>query len=359
MDDFQFHENNDQNEETLPIKHSLERDEYFEKLKNWLDDARLWHNKSGHPYGNVGVSNGSVNNQTQQPNTYATLAQINLWNENLQNTLTTEISECCKWKYLNSLYQTYIQSPQANIPPMKMALTFLVLESFDIIEKLQYGLGGHLQLLFSIPATPVATSLGGCYVIEIIDYIFTQTGSLHPLSPDFFSGNNQSNRWNPKFAILRKGCKGGGPVYCSMSGTDLEFFGFEAFQKNLENPEIAMPIAVELLTLELLHRLVVCAYEFCATPGKRYMGLIVVTAESFEPVPGRINESILLARHPRPLSWQNSIIRAASKNIFVGLFLPLCVAFYIFPYNRTSYDMMSNSIVVEYHHEFMVYNTAV
>lgn len=39
------------------------------------------------------------------------------------------------------------------------------------------------------------------------------------------------------------------------------FHGFESFQKNLENSEVAMPVAFELLTLEVLHRLIVCAYE--------------------------------------------------------------------------------------------------
>lgn len=39
------------------------------------------------------------------------------------------------------------------------------------------------------------------------------------------------------------------------------FHGFESFQKNLESSEVAMPIAVELLTLEVLHRIIVCVYE--------------------------------------------------------------------------------------------------
>lgn len=37
--------------------------------------------------------------------------------------------------------------------------------------------------------------------------------------------------------------------------------GFESFQKKLENSEVAMPITVELLTLEVLHRIIVCVYE--------------------------------------------------------------------------------------------------
>lgn len=44
---------------------------------------------------------------------------------------------------------------------------------------------------------------------------------------------------------------------------DMEFYGFESFQKNLENPKVAMPMAIEWLTLEFLHRLIVCAYEVC------------------------------------------------------------------------------------------------
>lgn len=85
------------------------------------------------------------------------------------------------------------------------------------------------------------------------------------------------------------------------------------------------------------------------------MGLMVVTAESFTPVPGRVNETVT-AGGVKTLGWHKSLIRACLKNLFVGLFLPLCVAFYIFPHNRTSYDMMSNSIVVEYHQEFIMYN---
>lgn len=81
---------------------------------------------------------------------------------------------------------------------------------------------------------------------------------------------------------------------------------------------------------------------------------MVVTAESIAP--GRLSDTITVTQ-AAPLNWQKSLIRAALKNIFVGLFLPLCVAFYIFPYNRTSYDMMANSVVVEYHQEFMLYHS--
>lgn len=86
------------------------------------------------------------------------------------------------------------------------------------------------------------------------------------------------------------------------------------------------------------------------------MGLMVVSAETIAP--GRLLETVTATR-ATPLNWQKSLLRSTLKNLFIGLFLPLCVAFYIFPHNRTSYDMMSNSIVVEYHQEFMLYNSAV
>lgn len=43
------------------------------------------------------------------------------------------------------------------------------------------------------------------------------------------------------------------------------FYGLELFQKNLENSEGSVPMAVELLTLELLHRVIVCVYEVSNT----------------------------------------------------------------------------------------------
>lgn len=82
------------------------------------------------------------------------------------------------------------------------------------------------------------------------------------------------------------------------------------------------------------------------------MGLIVVTAETI--VPGRLADTVVATR-ATPLNWQKSFMRAALKNLFIGILMPICAAFYIFPHNRTSYDMMSNSIVVEYHQEFMLF----
>ncbi|KAJ8933032.1 hypothetical protein NQ314_014272 [Rhamnusium bicolor] len=213
-------------EEETWAKRKCEREEYLEKLKKWLDDARLWHYNicCGFPNSNESNSDNSLQQQQQQiSNIYATLAQVNLWNENLQNAMRQRfpnIDVAANRNISSPLYQTSTQVTQPNQPPstyefiippiwkrivaelmdflilflVKMALTFLLLESFDII--------------------------------------------------------------------------------------DMEFYGFESFQKNLENHEIGMPMAIELLTLELLHRLIVCAYEayflkgkLCATPGKTVYGI--------------------------------------------------------------------------------------
>ncbi|XP_018564998.1 protein FAM8A1 [Anoplophora glabripennis] len=300
---------NEASEDEKWAKLKQEREEYLKKLRKWLNEARLSHYNacSGFPFNNVNTEGNHVNpqllQQQQLNNINATLAQANLWNESLQNILRQRHTAANR-NGVNPPYATTVSS-QTNqrpstyefvIPPLwkrmvaelmdffilflvKMALTFILLESFDII--------------------------------------------------------------------------------------DMEFYGFESFQKNLENPEVAMPMAIEWLTLEFLHRLIVCTYEtyflkgkFFATPGKRYMGLMVITVENMSPVPGRMTETIS-ATGAAPLGWQKSLTRAAMKNLFVGLLLPLCVAFYIFPHNRTSYDMMSNSIVVEYHQEFMVYHSTI
>ncbi|CAH1153390.1 unnamed protein product [Phaedon cochleariae] len=304
-DTFENKQNDTQAEDDVRRKEKMEREEYMEKLKKWLDDARLWHYNicAGLPVHSG--DNSTIPDDTihQVPNVYANLTHLNLWNQNAQNLFQQRfLFNGPDNRNLQNVFQTgthiFQQNPTPStyefvIPPLwkraiaelmdflllflfKMALTFVLLESFDII-----GMG---------------------------------------------------------------------------------FYGFELFQKNLENPQVAMPMAMELLTLELLHRIVVCAYEtyflqgrFFATPGKRYMGLMVITAESITPVPGRLTETIV-ATGATPLGWHKSLTRSALKNLFVGLFLPMCVAFYIFPHNRTGYDMMSNSVVVEYHQEFMLYN---
>ncbi|XP_044256350.1 protein FAM8A1 [Tribolium madens] len=133
----------------------------------------------------------------------------------------------------------------------------------------------------------------------------------------------------------------------------IENYRFDSFKKNLQDPKIAMQMSVEILTLELLHRFIVCCYEVywlkggsCATPGKKYMGLMVIQVENITPLPGQ-SDDVVRVSPCLPLGMQKAIIRAVLKNVFLGVMLPMCFTLYVFRYNRTGYDAMSSSLVVE------------
>ncbi|XP_056645969.1 protein FAM8A1 [Diorhabda sublineata] len=275
------------------LKQKIDREDYMKKLQIWLDEARLLHyNICSYNLADVRESFGQ-----RFPNPL-----INLQNENFQNVLHQRFSFLASQNFQNPFLQTVGQPSQRTIPS---TYEFVVppLWKRAAAELMDF----LLLLLFKVAMTFI--------LLESFDIV------------------------------------------------DMGFYGIEFFQKNLDSSDGTLPMAVELLTLELLHRMIVCVYEayclkgkFCATPGKRYMGLMVVTAENITPVPNRQFETVSVTR-PKPLGWQRSLIRATLKNLFVGLFLPLCIAFYIFPHNRTSYDIVSKSLVVEYHHEFMIYHS--
>lgn len=127
-----------------------------------------------------------------------------------------------------------------------------------------------------------------------------------------------------------------------------DYNAFESLQKNIQDMR-----SLELLTLEVVYRSVACAYETyflkggqCATPGKRTMGLMVIRVKNIRPVAGAPVETIRVTRCST-LGMKKSFIRAILKNIFIGLMLPICLVLYFFKFNRTAYDIMADSIVVE------------
>ncbi|CAH1103539.1 unnamed protein product [Psylliodes chrysocephalus] len=279
------------------LKEKKEREEYLEKLKKWLDEARLWRYNiySGFQWN---FDENFRENSSQTSNTFFSNAN----QDNLQYALQQRLLFLANRNYQNTLFQTG-QAPQRHQIPQTYEFIIPPLWKRAVAELLDF----LLLLLVKVALTFI--------LLESFDVI------------------------------------------------DMGFYGLELFQKNLENSEGSVPMAVELLTLELLHRVIVCVYEayflkgrLCATPGKRYMGLMVITAETITSVPTRPTETVSVTR-AKPLGWRQSFTRATLKNLFVGLFLPLCIAFYIFPHNRTSYDVMSKSLVVEYHQEFMVYHS--
>lgn len=284
-----------------------DREEYFENLRKWLESTRVWNNMhSGFPQfaGNLNTDRSSTSigqnsftpfTQNQQPEG---LRFNNLQQGQNDNTTLNGVP----------FYQTYpfIFPPNLFRPPTTYE--------------------------FIIPP------LWKRFCAEVIDFsiLFIFKLILTFLFLDFIN-----------------------------LGNTLDLYGLEAIQKSLEGAEIAYPLAFELLLLELIHRVVVCFFEAyflrgktCSTPGKRCMGLMVVNVETISAVPNR-QPDIVTATGVKSLGWQKAMLRSMLKNLIVGLLLPLCITFYVFPFNRTSYDMMSNSVVVEVHLEFLMYQNLI
>jgi len=115
----------------------------------------------------------------------------------------------------------------------------------------------------------------------------------------------------------------------------------------------AVDFTSDFVLLESIHRLVVCIFEaLClhrgfggrkggATPGKYIMGLRVVSCIQIAGMaePGRVQVS-----PAKDIGFMGATIRAVLKNAAMAFFVPV---FFTFIYNRTVYDIMSKSIVIE------------
>jgi len=115
----------------------------------------------------------------------------------------------------------------------------------------------------------------------------------------------------------------------------------------------AVDFTSDFVLLESIHRLVVCIFEaLClhrgfggrrggATPGKYIMGLRVVSCFQIAGMaePGRVQVS-----PAKDIGLMGATIRAVLKNAAMAFFVPV---FFTFIYNRTVYDIMSKSIVIE------------
>jgi len=117
--------------------------------------------------------------------------------------------------------------------------------------------------------------------------------------------------------------------------------------------QTAVDFTSDFVLLESIHRLVVCIFEaLClhrgfggrrggATPGKYFMGLRVVSCFQIAGMaePGRVQVT-----PAKDIGFMGATIRAVLKNAAMAFFVPV---FFTFIYNRTVYDIMSKSIVIE------------
>jgi len=118
----------------------------------------------------------------------------------------------------------------------------------------------------------------------------------------------------------------------------------------------ALDLTSDIVFLEMIHRLVVCIFEaVCtyrgtagspggATPGKLVMGLRIFKCDRLtvtnDPQYVQITPGTDLG-----IFWAS--VRACLKSFALAVMFPISITFFFLPYNRTLYDVMSHSIVVE------------
>ncbi|MCL4127846.1 UNVERIFIED_CONTAM: hypothetical protein GTU68_066016 [Idotea baltica] len=136
---------------------------------------------------------------------------------------------------------------------------------------------------------------------------------------------------------------------------DVDKYDFETLSTDiLTDYRAALNMTSDLLFLELIHRIGTCVFEaLClhrgprglggATPGKKMMGLRVVRCEFAAPA---LADRILV--YPSyDLGIGRAIVRSVVKNLSLTFLFPICFTMFSFQHNRTIYDILAGSIVVE------------
>ncbi|XP_030004055.1 protein FAM8A1 isoform X2 [Sphaeramia orbicularis] len=106
----------------------------------------------------------------------------------------------------------------------------------------------------------------------------------------------------------------------------------------------------KMMAVALVHRVLVCVYEtVCiwsaggATPGKFLLGLRVVTCDTSTLVrPNRV-----LVVPATNVSLSASTVRALNKNFSIAFLFPIFITLLFFQHNRTVYDIVAGTIVVQ------------
>ncbi|XP_033156022.1 protein FAM8A1 [Drosophila mauritiana] len=123
-------------------------------------------------------------------------------------------------------------------------------------------------------------------------------------------------------------------------------------------------MSTDLLLIEMLTRLIVCCYEALwtflfhgATPGKSLMKIRIYYVEAVMPLQGPPLPQFVLQPQREPMrallyppqtpSLMRSFARALIKNLGMTLLFPICVLMVFFKNNRTAYDVLTKTIVVE------------
>ncbi|XP_046479610.1 uncharacterized protein [Neodiprion pinetum] len=141
---------------------------------------------------------------------------------------------------------------------------------------------------------------------------------------------------------------------------DIERYDLDMIQKNLRiDYEMALEMTSGILILELIHRIIVCIFEALwlqhgingciggATPGKIVMGLRVVQCRNVTPIERPDGSDLVFITPGTDLGFPLSLGRSIVKNLILAFLFPISFALFFFRFNRTGYDLVCNSIVIE------------
>uniref|UniRef100_A0A182Y731 Uncharacterized protein n=1 Tax=Anopheles stephensi TaxID=30069 RepID=A0A182Y731_ANOST len=143
---------------------------------------------------------------------------------------------------------------------------------------------------------------------------------------------------------------------------DLLYMDLDAIRSSFEEDYTELlSFTSELILLEIGIKIAVCIYEAVwtaqgsATPGKMLMGLRIVYAESVtvlepQPQPGLLSNQVPLRALLYPgttPSFVRAFARAAVKNVVIAFLFPMCLLLLCFRQNRSIYDVMTKTVVVE------------
>lgn len=120
---------------------------------------------------------------------------------------------------------------------------------------------------------------------------------------------------------------------------------------------LAVDLTSDILTLEMLHRLMVCTFETFftyqgsspdkpggATPGKKFMGLRIFSCDAIVQT---ADPDVIQITPAENLGIFWATTRSVLKNMTMAFVIPVCFTFFVLPYKRGIYDVFSRSIVVE------------
>ncbi|KHJ41256.1 RDD family protein [Trichuris suis] len=149
-------------------------------------------------------------------------------------------------------------------------------------------------------------------------------------------------------------------LFILMALEDRHLISLSNYEK-LFDPEVdlssVIKITQEMMSLEMLKKLIVSLVEagfIChgfglqwgCTPGKFYMGIRVIHCDSIQPV--NVNENrVIVSATCYKVGFFSALIRSLLKNFALGFLFPLYLPMYCFAYNRSLYDIVAHTVVVD------------